>query len=609
MNKFSEINLQNTFLHQGIEDWEKSVMKDLKGKSPHELIRKNYDGFLIKPIYSVSDLDDNPLVISEYPGFFNYLRGFNPDGNVNTPWLSAQYFRSDNLNELRTKISDNIRNGLNSVLIKIKKNNSSFQMNGCRGLAMDDVSSFLNSFYGVTIVLYCESNPEDISQILTGLNQKLNVIVEADIFAGLFTAGVFEETLFNNLEKLSRNIIAENLVALNGTPVINAGGNSVQELAVILSMAAEVFNRTEIDENRFTAIIAMDSDFFTNIAKVRALRVLWANLLSDAGMDSSAKLIIHAHNTTFNKSILDEHNNILRAATETFSAALSDCDIITTMQFDLLNIKSTELADRIAKNTQFVISLESHTGRVIDPLGGSYYTESLTNELVESAWSMFIDIENIGGLISACKSGFLNNRIHEVAKKKFDDFNRAELKITGVNFSPDANDKFEGLTVNSDISENRNEKICEPLTFKRLSEDFEYLRYKLSKTTHKSVFIFSVGELKEYKQRTEFISKFLVSGGFIPIINSNTNDFHNSISELKSSGCNTVIFSSSNDRYESDIPGIIADIGDNYNFVLCGKPEQIQAKEIRKYIMDFLYPGCNLIEKITRLGEITGALS
>lgn len=121
MNKFSEINLQNTFLHQGIEDWEKSVMKDLKGKSPHELIRKNYDGFLIKPIYSVSDLDDNPLVISEYPGFFNYLRGFNPDGNVNTPWLSAQYFRSDNLNELRTKISDNIRNGLNSVLIKIKK--------------------------------------------------------------------------------------------------------------------------------------------------------------------------------------------------------------------------------------------------------------------------------------------------------------------------------------------------------------------------------------------------------------------------------------------------------------------------------------------------------
>lgn len=604
-----ETDLQNIFPIPSIDQWKDTVTLDLKGKTADKLVRSNYDGINIKPIYNEADTNDL-LFKNNFPGFLNYLRGFKPDGNVLSKWLIAQEIYATDVTTLKKKIIHDIANGLNCVYLSIYYNDENIFLNSCKTNNVAEVREFLssNEFSNLPFVIYNYNSPAVIKEIFTGLELNSEIIIESDIFSSIFYKGEFSTTAFSELEKNSSSCPGlTKLITLNGAPVINAGGTATQELAIILSMASEFFNNTSLDANKFSAILAMDSDFFLNIAKVRALRILWSNLVSGAGKEISDGLFIHAVNSEFNKSRLDRHNNILRSATETFSAALSDCDAITTLPYDFIEGSSTELAERIARNAQLVISNESHTGKVIDPLGGTFYVEYLTNELANISWKMFIEIENQGGFIKASRSGYIKELISEEAKKKFNDISKCKFKLTGVNFTPNAKDNLKPVTENNDYRFQKSETsdiICDAITFKRLSKDFENLRMEIQgDKNHNKIFILSFGELREHKARTDFTSSFLETGGFNILTNSNSNDIENSLNELKDSGCKVAIVCSSDENYDSKLLEILAPVKNSYTFILAGKPGERESEYREAGISDFIFMNCNYIEKLKAIAE------
>lgn len=607
-----ESDLQELFPIPSIDQWKDTVALDLKGKTAESLERKNYDGINIKPLFTEADTN-NILFKGNFPGFLNYVRGFKPDGNIVSNWLMAQEIYAEDVSSLKRKIIHDIASGLNCVYLSIHFNGENIFLNSSKASSIAEVRDFIMSeeFRDLPFIIFNYNSPFIIREIFTGINFNSNVTIESDIFTSVFYTGEFYDNSYSELMKNSDTLKSVNrIVTMNGSPVSDAGGNATQEIAVILSMASEILNNTNIEPGKFSAIVAMESDFFLNIAKVRALRILWANLLTNAGKESSDSLFIHAVDTRFNKSRLDKYNNVLRSATETFSASLSDCDAITTLPFDFIEGSSSELAERIARNLQLVIANETNTGKVIDPLGGTYYIEYLTSELANRAWEFFIKIENQGGFISSSKNGFLKTSIEKEAAKKFLDIETSKFKLTGVNSSPNEHDEL------STVDEKNNYRyrnlgsslaICEPLSFTRLSKAFEELRFAVqSDKAHNKIFVLSFGELREHKPRTDFANSLLATGGFSVVSNSDSTNFETSINELINSGCKVAIACSSDENYDSKLFEFLLPVKDSFKFFLAGKPGERETEYRSAGIDDFIFMNCNYIEKLKAIADKSG---
>lgn len=607
-----DTDLQDLFPIPSIDQWNDTVALDLKGKTADKLERRNYDGINIKPIFTDADINDI-LFKGNFPGFFNFARGFKPDGNVVTKWLMAQEIYSEDIDSLKEKIIHDLAGGLNCVYLSIFYNGENIFLNSSKAKNIAEVRDFISAkeFNGIPFVIFNYNSPFIVREIFSGVSLNSKLIIESDIFTSVFYTGEFSETAYKEIEKNSDSLkVAERILTLNGSPVSDAGGNVTQEIAVILSMASEIFNNTHIAANKLSAIVAMDSDFFQNVAKVRALRILWANLLSNANKDNSNSLFIHAVDTRFNKTKLDKHNNILRSATESYSAALSDCDAITTLPYDFIEGRSSELAERIARNTQLVIGNETHAGKVIDPLGGTYYVEYLTSEIANKAWEFFISIEEQGGFINASRNGFIKKSIEESAEKKFIDLRCCKFKLTGVNSTPNKNDKLETVDEKNNYrykTLGSLEVICEPLSFNRLSKEFEDLRISVqSDIGLNNIFVLSFGELRDHKPRTDFTNSFLATGGFTVIGNSDTLNNESSINELKNSGCKVAVLCSSDENYDSNLFELLSPVRDSFTFILAGKPGDRENEYRTAGIDDFIFMNCDYIEKLKTIAVKSG---
>ncbi len=229
----------------------------------------------------------------------------------------------------------------------------------------------------------------------------------------------------------------------------DAGAYIFQELGYALAWGAEWLSmltdagvKADDVARRIKFNMGVSSNYFMEIAKFRAARMVWAQIVEQYKPESklSSKMLCHAVTSRFNQTIYDAHVNLLRSQTETMSAALAGVDSITTVPFDVPYKKPDAFSERIARNQQFLLKEESHLDKVVDPAGGSYYVETLTVSLAKEAWKLFLDVEEKGGFLACINDNSIQDAVNATAEKRHVDVARRKEILLGTNQYPNINE-------------------------------------------------------------------------------------------------------------------------------------------------------------------------
>jgi methylmalonyl-CoA mutase len=487
------IDLQKDFPPPTYDEWKAKVEKDLKGASfEKKLITKTIEGIELQPIYTRETLKNNSL-LDQYPGSGS-TRASNSTGYFNSEWLINQRIELSDADEFNNALKDALTKGQNSIYISLDKASklgldadyAKTEDVGNGGLSISGLSSLSRALDGVDITkypifistgfssvpflsilsAYCKKNNIDLS--------KLSGSVEADPIGYWASEGELPvpvnsaiSGIKTSLDWKIKNAPLLKTCNVSSLPYINSGANAVQELAFMLATAAEYVRKlvdlgadiNDVAQN-IKVTLGTGSSFFTEVAKFRAAKVLWKNLISAfGGNEESQSINIFAISSQFNKTKFDPFVNMLRTTTETFSAIVGGIDSLQVSPFDSVFSTPDDFSRRIARNTQIILKEESHFGNTIDSAGGSYYVENLTEELAKKAWVKFQQIEKNGGMIKSLKNNFIQNDIEEVYQLRATKIAKRKSVIVGTNMyaNPTAELLVERKVNNEELQKSRAE--------------------------------------------------------------------------------------------------------------------------------------------------------
>jgi methylmalonyl-CoA mutase len=392
------------------------------------------------------------------------------------------------------------------------------------------------------------------------------------------------------------------VIGVHGKIFANSGSSIVQELAFSLAQGAEYLTQfTELGVNiddvaktiKFN--FGIGNNYFMEIAKLRAARLLWAQIVKayNPASDCAAKLIAHCETSRYNKTIYDPHVNMLRTQTEAMSAALGGAHSITVLPFNAIYEEPSNLSERVARNQQILLKEESYLDKVSDPAAGSYYIENLTASIVEQAWKLFLTIQEKGGFIAAFREGFIQKEIKDMAAKRDLNIALRRENLLGTNQFPNFNEKitaeFDGSLFESiDLTEEDAE--VETLKPYRAAQAFEALRYTTdvySKTNNRPVvFMLTIGNLAMRKARSQFSCNFFAVAGFIVIDNNGFDTVEEGVTAAKDAGADIIVLCSSDEEYAELAPKA-ADLLEDEILVIAGAPacqKELEEKGITNFI-------------------------
>jgi methylmalonyl-CoA mutase len=478
------------------QEWMKKIHSDLKGVDFNEkLVWKTNEGFDVLPFYRMEDIE-NLKYMETLPGEFPYLRG---NKIYNNNWLIRQDIEVSDYAEANSKALSILMKGVDSLGFIIKDPESVNAENF--NLLLKDI---LIEAIGISIL--CNGKAKEILEIITDITYlrgldpaNISGAIEADPIGRLIVNGklcVSVESGFDYLASLTETASQfPNLrtMHLNASNFGNAGAGIVQELAFGIAMGSEYI--TQLTERGLSPSFAASkirfsfgtgSNYFSEIAKLRAARLLWSLVQNGFGLNGkeSVKMDIHSVTSKWNKTVYDQSVNMLRTQTEAMSAILGGADSLTVEPYDITFRQPDEFSERIARNQQLILKEEAYFDKVADPSAGSYYIENLTKLIADAAWKLFLEVEEEGGFLASLKSGFIQNMISDKATRRKEDIANGKEKLLGTNLFPDNNEKallqvdhdrlFKTIDLESDL-------MINPVRLFRGSEEYEKMRLELEK--------------------------------------------------------------------------------------------------------------------------------
>ncbi len=453
------------------EEWRKVVDKFLKG-APFEkrLITKTYEEIDLQPMYRREDVAGLPHLDS-LPGFAPYLRGTSPLGYVTQSWDVAQELPYATPAEFNAALCADLSRGQNAVNLVLDRPTLSGidadQVNagevGKGGLSISSVADLAQALDGVdleTTPIYIQASASALTftALLAALAQqqgkslaKLRGAIGMDPLGQLARDGKLPRDLdgiYNVMAQLTTWAAANapqlQTITVQGHPYHNGGASTTQELAFALATAVEYIRAMQsrglsIEDiaPRIRFSLSVGTNFFMEIARLRAARLLWAKIVKAfGGSDAAQKMSLHARTSAWNQTVYDPHVNLLRATTEAFSSAVGGCDSLHISPFDELLRTPDEFSRRIARNTHTVLREESHITRTVDPAGGSWYVENLTDSAGRKAWALFQEIEKQGGMVKALEAGAPQKQVADTAAKRAANIAKRKDIFVGSNMYP-----------------------------------------------------------------------------------------------------------------------------------------------------------------------------
>ena len=457
------------FPKRSLADWQALAAKELKGAAPETLVTTTPEGLEVKPLYTEADLDGLDLK-GTMPGFAPFLRGPRATMYANRPWTIRQYAGFSTAEESNAFYRKNLAAGQMGLSVAFDlATHRGYDSDhprvvgdvGKAGVAIDSVEDMKILFDGIPLDQMSVSMtmngavlPVLAGYIVAGLEQGARL----DQLSGTIQNDILKEFMVRNtyiyppepsmravadiIEYTAQNMPKFNSISISGYHMQEAGATAVQELAFTLADGLE-YVRAALSKGlavdafapRLSFFFAIGMDFFMEVAKLRAARLLWAELMSQFKPTKADSLALRTHCQTSGVSLTeqDPYNNVVRTTIEAMAAVLGGTQSLHTNSFDEALALPTPTSARIARNTQLIIAEETGIPRVIDPLGGSYYVEHLTASLAEAARTLIKEVEDLGGMTKAVASGMPKLRIEEAAARRQARIDRGEEVIVGVN--------------------------------------------------------------------------------------------------------------------------------------------------------------------------------
>ncbi|MGB1308289.1 MAG: methylmalonyl-CoA mutase subunit beta [Oceanihabitans sp.] len=433
------------------KQWKQKIQADLKGADYNDtLISETNEGIAIKPFYHADEFEEQHF-------------------KINTPksWSICQSIYVFDVNLSNKKAIDALKNGAESILFIIP--NSSIS-----------VTELLQNIDLETAIFYFQLQFLDATYVKTIKSFAAKAEILTDIIGNLAKTGNWFTNLKEDHIQQDSIVKITNSLSINVSLYQNAGATIVQQLAYAIAQLNEYLNHLENTNSKTLQLnfkVSVGTNYFFEIAKLRALRLLCNTLVLEYNINANCHII--ATPSKRNKTIYDYNTNMLRTTTECMSAILGGADSICNLPYDSIYHKDNNFGERIARNQLLVLKHESYLDMVENAAEGTYYIEKLTRQLAEKALAIFKDIEANNGFLNQLKEGTIQRKIKESTSKEQEQFNAGEITLLGTNKHPNKNDKMKDeLEIYPFVKTNIRKTIIEPIIEKRLGETLEQERLK-----------------------------------------------------------------------------------------------------------------------------------
>ena len=577
------------------EEWKAKVEADLKGAPfDKKLVWRTNEGFNVQPMYRAEDIADLKTTDS-LPGEYPFVRGTRTEND----WLTRQEIIADNAAEANQKALDVLTKGITSLGFKVKE--------------AGDVATLVAGIDLTKVEINLNCCPKCAAEVAKALVDVVKAAGAEESFKGSIDFNPFRKALKHGVEfpgdiakmaiellDVVKEVKGLRVLAVDSVMFNNAGAYIFQELGYALAWGAEwlaMLTEAGVDVDcvakRIKFNMGISSNYFMELAKFRAARMLWAQIVEQfkPACKCSCKMMAHAITSEFNQTVFDAHVNLLRSQTEAMSAALAGVDSITVTPFDKSYKTPDEFSERIARNQQYLLKEESHLDKVVDPAGGSYYVETLTASIAQEAWKLFLDVEEKGGFLANVNNCAIQDAVNASSEKRHSDVARRKEILLGTNqypnFSEMAADKIEnagGCACGCSEKEDNGRG----LSTKRQSSDFDALRLATEAAANRpKVFMLTIGNLAMRLARSQFSANFFGCAGYEIIDNLGFNTVQEGIDAAVAKEADVVVICSSDDEYETLAPEAFKALDGRAEFVVAGAPactEALQAQGITNFI-------------------------
>lgn len=623
----SKEKLFSDFPPVSTQEWMDKIMVDLKGAdSEKKLVWKTNEGFKVKPFYRQEDFEG--LKTTEgLPGQYPYIRGIKKDDNT---WFIRQDIVVENASEANAKALDILNKGVDSLgfQIKAKELNAEYLDTLLKDICCECIELNFST---------CQRHTLQLAQLLVAYFQKKGYAPEKlkgslnfDPISKMMQKGKDVSAVIATGKELVETLAGYphfRCIAVNSVQLNNAGAYIYQELGYALAWGNEYLNQlveagvpAALAAKKIKFNFGISSNYFMEIAKFRAARMLWADIVKqyqpkcprtdckNTGADGTCycacKMVAHAETSNFNLTLFDAHVNLLRTQTEAMSAAIAGVNSITVSPFDKTYETPNDFSERIARNQQLLLKEESHLNRIVDPAAGSYYIENLTVSIAKEAWKLFLAVEEAGGMLQAVKAGSIQEAVNQSNKARHEAVSKRKEILLGTNQYPNFNElagdkrPLDGCTKCGCGGHEEEETALVKLQTARAASEFEALRLETENSGKRpKAFMLTIGNLAMRQARAQFSCNFLACAGYQVIDNLGFASVEEGIEAAMKAQADIVVLCSSDDEYaEYAIPAFKA-LNGRAMFIVAGAPscmEELKAAGIE----NFIHVRCNVLETL-----------
>ncbi|QCJ43382.1 methylmalonyl-CoA mutase [Bacillus sp. S3] len=590
------------------DEWKEKADTSLKGKTTESLKTTTYENIILKPLYTQQD----QRTVPEFPGGSDFRRGISPLGYRTNEWKIAQRISFQTPEELQEKLLQSFDKGQSAISFEVKKE------------LFDSRESLINilaeSYRHFPFAINTKEFQSAFLAAASGLDQpnQFSGYIGSDPIALFSETGVISEEYFtkwgNNILQSSGKYPNLRTILIDTVPYHNGGANAVQELGIAIATGVNYLERlqeTGLDLEEILAEMvfqfSIGSNYFTEIAKLRAARVLWNRITGLYDMNDEVRgMMIAAETSSFTKTVHDPHVNLLRAGNEAFASVIGGVQYLHIEPFNSLT-GCSPFSERIARNIQLLLREEAHLKTVTDPAGGSWYVEELTNQLAEKAWEFFQQIEVNGGMIEALKSNWLQQEIAAVYENRNMDIQTRKQSIVGTNVYANLDETVPLRLLSKEKSSIADGEKIEAVINRRLAKPYEQLRKKAKELEENSGFkpamgLICLGELKQYKARLDFMKGFLAAGGIQAVESKSIFSINDARQFVSNQTSKHLCLCGTNEQYETIGHEILeafrADFPER-NIYLAGLPDkEKQARWLDEGINQFIHMKSNCYETL-----------
>ena len=624
----SKEKLFSDFSPVSTQEWMDKITVDLKGADfEKKLVWRTNEGFKVKPFYRQEDLEG--LKTTEgLPGQYPYIRGIKKDDNT---WFIRQDITVNDAAEANAKALDILNKGVDSLgfHIKAKELNAEYLDTLLKDICCECVELSFST---------CQRHTLQLAQLLVAYFQKKEYAPEKlkgslnfDPISKMMQKGKDVSAVIATGKELVETLAAYphfRCIAVNSVQLNNAGAYIYQELGYALAWGNEYLNQlveagvpAALAAKKIKFNFGISSNYFMEIAKFRAARMLWADIVKqyapkcprtdckNTGADGTCycacKMVAHAETSNFNLTLFDAHVNLLRTQTEAMSAAIAGVNSITVSPFDKAYETPDDFSERIARNQQLLLKEESHLNRIVDPAAGSYYIENLTVAIAKQAWDLFLSVEEAGGMLQAVKAGSIQEAVNQSNKARHEAVSKRKEILLGTNQYPNFNElagdkrPLDGCKKCGCGGEAHEEEgTLAKLETARAASEFEALRLETENSGKRpKAFMLTIGNLAMRQARAQFSCNFLACAGYQVIDNLGFASVEEGIEAAMKAQADIVVICSSDDEYaEYAIPAFKA-LNGRAMFIVAGAPacmEELKAAGIE----NFIHVRCNVLETL-----------